>query len=176
MKVLIIICAVLLLLQFGVLGLGFATGGGEQPTEEQIEDGDWDPEGKVPVAAGFEQLLEPFRPRLELPWKQKSFPAGTMQQVTFGNGHEDRRVAKFELTGGDGVLIRYECSNIGKGYRCPQVACLCRPGAAIDSQELAACDGSPPGCLPEGEIVVYSETGTLEFSGMGNAGGTVRQR
>lgn len=179
MKVLFVICVVVLLLQFGALGLSFSTGGGDQPSEEEIEDGDWDPKEKVPVATRFDRLLDPFRPRLDLPWRQKSFPGGSTEEVAFGNGHEDRRVAEFELTGGAGVLIRYECSIFQRGYRCPQITCLCPAGAPINPQDFSACEGFGNTCPADGNIgaiVVYSETGDLQFSGLGLAGGAVRQR
>jgi hypothetical protein len=185
MKILIVICIVVLLLQFGALGLSFGTGDVDRPTEEQIEDEEWHPEEEFPTTARFERLLDPFRPRLVLQhWEQqqKSFAAGITEPVSFENGHEDRRVAKFELTSGTGILIRYECSRIGQGYRCPQVTCLCPAGAAINLADFSDCGRSQPDaniCPTDGgggEIVVYSEKGTLLFSGLGAGGGTVRQR
>lgn len=180
MKVLIVVCVVVLLLQFGVLGLSFGTGGGDEPTPEDIEDGRWDLKRSV---TRVENLLDPFRPRLELPWEEKSFTAGGTEEFAFGNGHDDRRVAKFELTAGTGVLIRYECDiRDTEGYTCPQVACLCPAGAALDLRDFMACERFRPDgsrCRADGnvgEIVVYSKTGALEFSGLGAHGGTVRQR
>ena len=84
MKVLIVICVVILLLQIGVLGLGVATGEGDQPSYTEIENGDWDPDEKVPTTSSFNRLLRPFRPRLKLPFIEKSFAgAGTFVGVHF---------------------------------------------------------------------------------------------
>ncbi len=181
MKALTIICVVVLLLQFAVLGSSFFTGEGDGPTDTEITG--WNPKRDVPaVVIGFDRLLDPFRPRLTLPWKEKSFPSRSPEAVNFKDGHEDRRVAKFELTVGEGVSISYACGirNV-RGYKCPQIICLCRPGPVIDWQDFPACEEfRPNGMCPAdgdiGEIVVYSETGMLEFSGLGNTGGTVRQR
>lgn len=183
MKVLAAICVVVLLLQLGTVGLGVVTGGGEEPTDEEIENGDWDPQSEVPIAAGFERLLEPFRPRLDLPWRQHTFASGPPQSVEFRNGDEDRRVAKFELTRGTGVRIGYQCNIQRRGYECPQIACLCRPaGATVDPADFSDCPaswlegGRCPADGDKAEIVVYSEEGQLQFLGLGDDGGTVRQR
>ena len=178
MKALTIICVVVLLLQFAVIGLSFVTGEGDGPTDVDFAESAW-----VPAAVEFDRLLDPFRPRLTLPWKEeKSFRSRSPEAVNFKNGHEDRRVAKFKLTRGEGVSISYACGirNV-LGYECPQIICLCSPGPVSDWQDFPACEEfRPNGMCPAdgdiGEIVVYSKTGTLVFSGLGNAGGTVRQR
>lgn len=181
MKVLIAVCVVVLLLQGAVLGLSFSNSG-DAPTKEDIENGDWVPGKHVPIAAVFEGLLDPFRERLELPWEEKKFPAGRTEAVTFKNGSKDWRVAKFKLTDGDGVRIRYDCDLEGEEYQCPQVACLCPAGEFLNLQDFPGCgdlrtDGNR--CPADGdiaEIVVYSTVGTLGFSGFGDDGGTVQQR
>jgi hypothetical protein len=183
MKILIIICAVVLLLQIGALGLSFGTGSTEKPTRDEVENGDWDPEKKLPAAAArFESLLDKFRPRLDLPWEEQFFPSGDAEPVIFRNGGEGdkgRRVAKFELVSGTGVSIGYSCSLAKPDYECPQTVCLCSANAPVDALARSACASLPPVCPADGnlgEIVVYGETGTLEFSGLGAAGGKVRQR
>lgn len=181
MKLLIIICVIVLLLQLAVIGLGLSTGDGEKPSTDEIEDGDWDPKKKHERTSGFESLLDPFRPRLELPWKQESFQTVSPVDVTFTNGHEDRRVAKFELTGGTGVMIRYDCRARSDADRCPQITCLCPANKPIDAQAFSGCGRSGPKgnqCPADGNIgsiVVYSETGKLQFSGLSSTGGTVQQ-
>jgi hypothetical protein len=182
MKVLIVVCAIVLLLQIGALGLSFGTGDVDHPERGQIEDGEWHPENEFPLAAKAEAFLDRFRPRLELPWEQQSFASGTASRVSFthgGKGTEGRRVAKFELVSGTGASIAYACSIDKPGFECPQRVCLCQPGKPTDALARAACTSLPAVCPADGnlgEIVVYGETGSLEFLGLGAAGGTVRQR
>lgn len=89
MKVLVVVCVVVLLLQFGVLGLSFGTGDGGEPTPEDIEDNRWD---LKPLVTRVEGLLDPFRPRLELPWEEKLLPAGGTEEFAFGNGQDRKSV------------------------------------------------------------------------------------
>lgn len=173
MKLVIVIVVIVLLLQAATLGLGLSGGGMDEPSEEEIEDGDWDPEKKVPAATVLDGLLDPFRPRLDLPWEKGTFGA-EMQRVNFGNGSADGRVAKFELVAGTGVRIHYGCAGAVPPRDCGQTVCLCGPG--LTSLESIADCAEQRKCTAEGEIVVYTASGTLEFTGIGDQGGTVTQQ
>lgn len=183
MKLLIAICVVVLLLQLATVGIHVSSGDREQPSADAIEDGDWDPAAAVPLGGTFEALLDPFRPRLELPWDDdtKAFPGGTNEVVVFKGGSDDQRVAKFELTAGTGILIRYDCSR--DGAQCPQIVCLCPANEPLAAEDFSVCgdglrprDGKCPSDGNRAEIVVYGETGELRFAGLGDLGATVRQR
>ncbi|HEX7079408.1 MAG TPA: hypothetical protein VF329_00135 [Gammaproteobacteria bacterium] len=182
MKVLVVVCAVVLLLQIGALGLSFGTGDVDHPERDQIEDGEWHAENEFPLAAKAEAFLDRFRPRLKLPWDEQFFASDAASPVAFthgGEGTEGRRVAKFELVAGTGASIAYACSIDKPGFECPQRICLCQPDKPVDALARAACPSLPAVCPADGhlgEIVVYGETGTLELQGLGAAGGTVRQR
>jgi hypothetical protein len=174
MKLVIVIVVIVILLQAATLGMGLSGGGMDKPGRDEIEDGDWDPKEKVPEAGFLDGLLEPFRPRLELPWKDKAF-GGEAEQVVFDNGHADGRVAKFELVSGTGVRIHYGCVGMAPGLDdCTQTVCLCGAGFT-DLQSVSDCTKQKK-CMATGEIVVYSESGTLEFTGVGEQGGTVTQQ
>jgi hypothetical protein len=181
MKVLIVVCALVLLLQIGALGLSFGTGDIDPRTKDRIKSGEQPPDKEFPLAARFENFLDRFRPRLDLSWETQSFPSGSTQTIAFrngGKGSDGQRVAKFELASGTGARIGYACRIDKPGYNCPQSICLCQPGEPLDALTRAACMSLPPVCPADGnvgKIVVYGETGTLEFSGLGAAGGTVRQ-
>lgn len=171
MKLVIVIVVIVILLQAATLGIGLSGGGMGKPTTDEIKDG-WDPKEKVPEASFLGNVLDPFRPRLDLPWENGTFGAET-QQVAFGNGHADGRVAKFELAAGTGVRIHYGCVRAVPPRECTQTVCLCRPGF-LNPQAMAGCDEQE--CAATGEIVVYSVSGTLEFTGIGDEGGTVTQQ
>lgn len=183
MKILLIICAVILALQIAVLGYSFSDGDKNPPSEEEIEDGDWDPGEEYPMTAWADDLFGAFRERIELS-KRASQPFAGGETVSLQYKHEsekERVIAEFKLTSGEGVMIRYTCGVFKKGYTCPeQVACLCSPGATIDPDHFAACGDARPqeAACPEegdiGEVIVYSKIGELEFTGLGNAGGTVK--
>lgn len=179
MKVLIVVCTIVLLLQLATVGVNLSSGSGDPPSD--VEDGDWQAAEAFPLAAAFERLLDPLRKRLVLPWDEQTFPGGAGEPVEFSEGSDDQRVAKFELTAGTGVLIRYECSR--EGARCPQVVCLCPAGESIVLQDFISCgdafrprDGKCPSDGDQGELVVYGKTGEIYFAGLGSSGGTVRQR
>jgi hypothetical protein len=182
MKVLIVICAVVLLLQIGALGLSVGTGDVDHPQRDEIEDGKWHADDEFPLAAKAEALLDRFRPRVHLPWEEQVFPSGTPSPVPFthgAKGTDGRRVAKFELVSGTGASIAYACSIDKPGFKCPQRICLCQPDKLVDVKARTACPSLPAVCPADGhlgEIVLYGETGTLEFLGLGAAGGKVRQR
>jgi hypothetical protein len=160
-KTLIVICVIVLLLQVAALGVSFSGGGGDEPTEEKVENG-WEPDANSRTAR-FEGLLDPFRPRIELPWEEQSFLAEPVN-VEFKKGAK-QRIAKFELAGGGGVMVEYACGvSAAPGCR-NQTICLCPAGSAV-------CDDD--GHI--GAVTVYAETGTLRFTGLTPAGGTVRQR
>lgn len=182
MKLLIAICVVVVLLQLGAVGLNMSSSGGEQPSKEAVEDGDWDPAAAFPVGATLERLFDPFRQRLDLRWDDDThaFPAGADEDFTFRDASEGL-VAKFELTAGTGVRIRYGCDSDGDD--CEQAVCLCPANAPLDLQHFSMCgDGFRPagGRCPAdgnlGKIVIGGETGKLWFTGLGPLGGTVRQR
>jgi hypothetical protein len=174
MKLVIVIVVIVILLYAATLGMGLSGGDMDTPSEEEIEDGDWDPKKKVPEVGFLDGLLDPFRPRLELPWKEKAF-GSEAEQVAFDNGHADGRVAKFELLSGTGLRIHYSCLGAAPGLDdCTQTVCLCGAGVT-DLQSVAGCDEQRQ-CTATGEIVVYTASGTLEFSGIGEQGGTVTQR
>ncbi|HEX6994660.1 MAG TPA: hypothetical protein VF339_11005 [Gammaproteobacteria bacterium] len=182
MKLLIVICVVVLLLQLAAVGRNMSSSDGAPPSKEAVENGDWDPAVAVPVGAKLEALVDRFRPRLELPWEDDThaFPAGANEPVTFEGG-ADQRVAKFELTAGTGVRIGYGCDSGGE--ECEQDVCLCAANAPLELRHFLICgDGFRPegGRCPAdgnlGKIVVREETGVLWFTGLGELGGTVRQR
>ena len=189
MKVLIVICVAVLLLQLAAVGVNLSSDERERPSEDEIESGAFSPGATVEA---FEKLLDPFRQRLGLsPWDEdeKTFPAGADEavqfsvqfSVPFSEGSEDQRVAKFELTAGTGVLIGYGCDR--EGARCPQVVCLCPADQPVVREDFQACgdalrlaNGRCPADGDRGELVVYGKTGELRFAGLGAGGGTVRQR
>lgn len=182
MKLLIAICVVVLLLQLAAVGRSVSSSDGEPPSKEAVENGDWDPAAAIPVGATLERLLDPFRPRLALPWDDDThaFPPGADEPVAFDRG-SDGRVAKFELIAGTGVRIRYDCES-DRG-ECPQLVCLCAANEPLALEDFSMCGngfraagGRCPADGHQGEIVVYDETGVLRFSGLGALGGTVRQR
>jgi hypothetical protein len=177
-KTLIVICVIVLLLQVAALGVSFSGGGGDEPTEEKVENG-WEPDANSRTAR-FEGLLDPFRPRIELPWEEQSFLAEPVN-VEFKKGAK-QRIAKFELAGGGGVMVEYACGvSAAPGCR-NQTICLCPAGSAVLAQNFSACGSAAPRravCDDDGHIgavTVYAETGTLRFTGLTPAGGTVRQR
>jgi len=183
MKLLIIICVAVLLLQAGTLALGISIGDGDAPSDEEIEDGSWNPKEQVPKMAWVANLLDSFQPQLDLGWEQKGFAAGRTEPVKFEHDEDDRLVAKFKLINGTGVMIQYDCAFHGrKGYECPQTACVCPVSAVTDEPRAVECQELELNgimCPTKGEmgvIVVYTKTGTLRFSGLGSGGGTVEQR
>ncbi len=183
MKLLIVICAVVVLLQLAAIGRNVASNDGERPSREAIENGEWDPAREVPAVAKLEALLDRFRTRLDLPWDDDThaFAPGPEQRVEFGGG-ANQRVAKFELVSGTGVSIRYECGADDEGCR-PQVVCLCLANEPVVDDDFAMCgdsfrtvNGRCPADGHLGEIVVREERGALWFAGLGALGGTLRQR
>jgi hypothetical protein len=181
MKALIVICVIVLVLQVATLGVSLSGGSGSNPpTSDQIKSGQEPKASEFPITARFEGLLDPLRPRIKLPWAEKSFHA-SVESVQFEGG-ADQRLAKFELTGGSGARIAYDCTALGKD--CPkdqqtQTVCLCPPKAALPPDFVALCKPRDAVCAENGNvgaITVYAKTGTLQFSGIGPAGGTVRQR
>lgn len=183
MKVLLIVCAVVLALQLAVLGYSFSGGDKKPPSREEVEDGDWDPAEEYPMTAWADDLFGAFRTRIELPERaSQHFAVDETVSLQYRHDSKDKRViAEFELISGEGVMIRYTCGIFKKGYTCPeQIACLCSPGATIDPDHFAACGDARPQeseCPEEGdigEVIVYSKIGELEFTGLGNAGGTVK--
>lgn len=179
MKALIVICALVLLIQLGTLGVSVVRGDGKpQPDRSEIESGREPKAADYPIATRFNALLDPFRPRIELPWESKMFPGGVAETVEYTKGAKDKRIAKFELTAGGGVAIAYSCGVLAPTDCREQEICLCAAGTPVLDFPCPHVAGNGV-CDADGNvdaITVYGETGMLEFSGLTPAGGTVRQR
>ena len=179
MKALIVICVIVVLLQVASFGVSFTGNGADQANAQSVEDGSLKPNAEnFPLAAGFQRFLDPYRPRITLPWDELSVPFGGTQAIVFSDGAK-RQMTKFELTGGSGMMISYDC---GDRDRCsPQFICLCPPGAPVSAMDFLVCGKAKPRdgvCADQGNIgliTVYGDTGTIHFDGLGQAGGIVRQ-
>ena len=185
MKLLIFIVVIVLLLQFGTVAIGLSTEGDgkDEPTEEQIEEGDWNPKKKFPKTASIGNGFDWMRPKVKLHWESGTFDqADENVVVPYSRGHKKERMIRFVLTGGDGVRIRYDCSIDRDGFECPQTLCLCQQGKPIADTDYANCnniDPPVPALCPKdndrGEIFVFGKKGQIHVSGLGPGGGTIRQ-
>jgi hypothetical protein len=98
-KLLLLICAAVLLLQSFTLWKARSSGDQSGPSRSEVENGDWKPSGNVPrLAEEAEAALDRIRPRIRLPWEEHRIGPGVAEPVNFGRGDEKGRVAKFRLT------------------------------------------------------------------------------
>jgi len=184
MKILLIICGVVLVLQLAVLGYSFS-GGGDPPADEELRDGEWNAGEEYPMTEWANGLLSPFRPHIKIFNNGLDQPiAGAEQrEIEYRHESDDKRViAEFDFISGYGVLIKYQCGILNrKGFTCPeQVICLCSEGRPINIDDFSVCGSARPKgdrCPEEGnvgKIIVYSKRGKFLLHGLGDEGGRVR--
>lgn len=166
MKVLLIICAVVVLLQSFTLWKARSSDDKSSPTPEEVDDGKWELPTRV---KDVEASLESFRLRIKLPWKERSIGPGMTELVEFRRGDKKGRLARFRLTAGTAVRIAYQNPQNGQ----LDLLCLCADGGLAGIEPQPYCGRKFKGCSTEGKIVFYGKEGQFTLEGL--AGGTIEQ-